>query len=285
MRWAKRNSTRTPMPTRRCCSVPARLLVSLVGLLLCCFAPLSCAAKGYRVVHRYPHDPNAFTQGLVYTDGQLYESTGLNGQSSLRRDDLETGRVLDERTVPSQFFAEGLTSWGNTLIQLTWKAHTAFVYDRATFAPLRTFSYPWEGWGLTEDGRDLILSDGTATLHFLNPSTFHEVRSLTVTDRGKPVTELNELEYIHGQIFANVWMTDRIARISPETGHVIAWIDLQGLLPDVERRNNNAVLNGIAYDAVHDRLFVTGKLWPALFEIDVHGAHPARARREVEPHD
>lgn len=230
---------------------------------------LAIAADGYRVIHAYPHDAQAFTQGLVYVDGHLYESTGLKGQSTLREDDLETGRVLKEVTVPSQYFAEGLTNWGNTLIQLTWQAHIGFVYDRGSFRLLRTFHYPWEGWGLTQDGRHLILSDGSATLHFLNPETFAEIRSVRVTDHGKPVTELNELEYIHGEIYANVWMTDRIARISPDTGRVIGWIDLKGLLPEIEVRSSDEVLNGIAYDAARHRLFVTGKLWPRLYEIQV----------------
>jgi glutamine cyclotransferase len=239
-----------------------------LGALLC-FAPalFGQTVEGYRVIHAYPHDPQAFTQGLVYVDGHLYESTGLNGQSTLREDDLETGRVLKEVSVPSRYFAEGLTNWGSTLIQLTWKAHVAFVYDRATFRLLRTMQYPWEGWGLTQDGKHLILSDGSATLHFLNPETLAEVRSLRVTDRGRPVEQLNELEYIHGEIYANVWMTDRIARISPESGKVLDWIDLTGILPEIEIRSRDAVLNGIAFDAGHNRLFVTGKLWPRLFQI------------------
>lgn len=239
-----------------------------VGALFCFAAAVFAqTVEGYRVIHAYPHDAQAFTQGLVYVDGHLYESTGLNGQSTLREDDLETGRVVKQINVPSRYFAEGLTNWGNTLIQLTWKAHLAFVYDRATFRLLRTMQYPWEGWGLTQDGKHLILSDGSATLHFLNPETFAEVRSLRVTDRGRPVDQLNELEYIHGEIYANVWMTDRIARISPETGKVLGWIDLTGILPAIEIRSRDGVLNGIAFDAAHNRLFVTGKLWPRLFEI------------------
>ena len=247
-----------------------RVRFAAVCAVLCLAAvTIARAADGYRVVHAYPHDAQAFTQGLVYVDGHLYESTGLNGQSTLREDDLETGRVIREVNVPSQYFAEGLTNWGDTLIQLTWKAHVAFVYDRATFRLLRTFHCPWEGWGLTQDGRHLILSDGSDTIHFLNPETFAEVRSVRVTDHGKPVTELNELEYIHGEIYSNVWMTDKIARISPETGQVLGWIDMSGILPAIEVRSNDAVLNGIAYDHEHNRLFVTGKLWPRLFEIQV----------------
>jgi glutamine cyclotransferase len=251
------------------------------GVLFCLLAAQGApAADGYRVVHAYPHDAQAFTQGLVYVDGHLYESTGLNGQSTLREDDLESGRVIREVSVPSQYFAEGLTNWGNTLIQLTWQTHVAFVYDRATFHLLRKLQYPWEGWGLTQDGRHLILSDGSETIHFLNPETFAEVRSVRVTDGGKPVKELNELEYIHGQIYANVWMTDKIARISPETGKVLGWIDLSGLLPAIELRSNDAVLNGIAYDAAHNRLFVTGKLWPRLFEIQLTSRQGTSAPRQ-----
>lgn len=227
------------------------------------------AADGYRVVHAYPHDPQAYTQGLIFLDGHLYESTGLNGRSSLRMVDLDTGRILQQASVPAQYFAEGLAPWGSTLIQLTWQAHIAFVYDRFSFRLLRTLHYSGEGWGLTEDGKDLILSDGSATLRFLDPQTFREVRRIVVKDHATPVTQLNELEYIHGQIYSNVWHSDRIARISPQTGQVLGWIDLSGLLPADQHPDPEAVLNGIAYDAVRDRLFVTGKLWPKLFEIQV----------------
>ncbi len=232
-------------------------------------APLAFAADGYRIVHIYPHDPQAYTQGLLYEDGHLYESTGLNGRSSLRMVDLETGRVLQRAAVPEKYFAEGLASWGGTLIQLTWQSHIAFVYDRFSFRLLRTFPYEGEGWGLAQDGRNLIMSDGTAELRFFDPATFREVRHINVKDHGQPVTELNELEFIHGQIYANVWHTDRIARISPSTGQVLGWINLAGLLPENQRTDPEAVLNGIAYDAAHNRLFVTGKLWPKLFEIKV----------------
>jgi glutamine cyclotransferase len=232
-------------------------------------ASLAFAADGYRVVHTYPHDPQAYTQGLLYEDGFLYESTGLNGRSSLRMVDLETGQVLQRADVPEKYFAEGLAPWGSTLIQLTWQSHVAFVYDRFSFRLLHTFSYEGEGWGLTQDGRNLIMSDGTATLRFFDPRTFHEVRRIVVNDHGSQVTQLNELEYVRGEIYANVWHTDRIARISPSSGRVLGWIDLAGLLPDDQRSDPEAVLNGIAYDAAHDRLFVTGKLWPMLFEIKV----------------
>lgn len=221
----------------------------------------------YQVIHTYPHDSQAFTQGLIYLDGHLYESTGIKGKSSLRMEDLDTGKILQFQDVPARYFAEGLTDWGNTLIQLTWQDHLALIYDRATFHFLRTLPYTGEGWGLTHDDKSIILSDGTATLRFFDPTTFHELRRITVKDRGKPIDQLNELEYIHGEIYANVWHTDRIARISPATGKVLSWIDLTNLLPQNQRSSPEAVLNGIAYDPVKDRLFVTGKLWPKIFEI------------------
>ncbi|GGH11848.1 glutaminyl-peptide cyclotransferase [Silvibacterium dinghuense] len=227
------------------------------------------AQDTYRIVHTYPHDPESFTQGLVFVDGHLYESTGLNGRSSLRMDDLETGHALQKLDIDPKYFAEGLTNWGSTLVQLTWKANTAFVYDRFSFRQLKTFHYDGEGWGLTQDGHSLILSDGTATLRFLNPETFAVRRRITVSDHGIPVKELNELEYIHGEIYANIWFQKRIARISPATGKVLSWIDLSGLVADAGVTDENAVLNGIAYDAQHDRLFVTGKLWPKLYEIKI----------------
>lgn len=229
-------------------------------------AKLSAPVEGYRVVHTYPHDSSAFTQGLVMVDGMLYEGTGLNGRSSVRAVDLATGRVLQSVKVPSRYFGEGLTDWGGNLIELTWLAHRGFVYDRFSMRLVRTFKYKGEGWGLTHDGKNLIMSDGSPVLRFLDPVTFKVVRTLAVSDGGRPVKELNELEYIDGEIYANVWQTDRIARISPQTGEVIAWIDLSGLLGS-EPRDGNAVLNGIAYDQKNDRLFVTGKLWPKLFEI------------------
>lgn len=230
----------------------------------------------YRVVHVYPHDDSAFTQGLVFVGGMLYESTGLKGQSSLRMVDLQSGRVLQKHDLPAQYFGEGLTDWKNDLIQLTWQAHLGFVYDRFSFRVLRTFTYPWEGWGLTHDSQHLILSDGTSVLHLLDPITFRSVGKITVTDQGKPVLNLNELEYIHGEIYANVWQTDEIARISPKTGKVSAWINLVGLLPTSERQNPDAVLNGIAYDGKRNKIFLTGKLWPKLFEIDVMSESKSR---------
>jgi len=222
---------------------------------------------GYHVVRSYPHDAAAFTQGLIYRDGFLYESTGLPGQSSLRKVRLETGEVVQRHAVPARFFAEGLVDWKDELIQLTWQTEVGFVYQLGTFAEKRTFTYRGEGWGLTRDDRRLIMSDGSAELRFLDPATLKEISRVTVTDVGRPVLELNELEYVRGEIYANVWQTDRIARINPATGRVTGWIDLAGLLPAGARRSPDAVLNGIAYDSAANRLFVTGKLWPMLYEI------------------
>jgi len=230
---------------------------------------LGCATDSYRIVRTYPHNSDAFTQGLVFVNGQLYESDGEYGQSVLRMVDLQTGRTLQEVHLDPKYFGEGLTNWGSTLIQLTWRAHTAFVYDRFSFRLLKTLHYPWEGWGLTQDGKSLILSDGSAKLYFLDPDSLKEIRHITVKDKGLPVNQLNELEYIHGEIYANIWHKNRIARISPSTGKVLGWIDLTGLLPPGSVTNPEAVLNGIAWDSAHNRLFVTGKLWPSLFEIQV----------------
>ena len=223
---------------------------------------------GFDVVNRYPHDPEAFTQGLIYRDGFLFESTGLNGRSSLRKVRLETGEVVQRQDVDKQYFAEGLADWRDRLIQLTWESNVGFVYDLATFKQVATFKYPGEGWGLTHDDRRLIMSDGTSTLRFLDPTTFADVRQLAVRDGGLMVDDLNELEFVKGSIYANVWFVDSIAIIAPDSGTVTGWIDLRGLLPDREARGAD-VLNGIAYDAQGDRLFVTGKLWPTVFEIRV----------------
>jgi len=223
---------------------------------------------GYTIVRTFPHDPGAFTQGLVYVDGHLYESTGLYGRSSIRMVDVTTGRVVQKYDLPPQYFGEGLTDWNATLIQLTWKAHTAFVYDRFTFSLLRTFSYTGEGWGITHDRTHLIMSDGTAYLRFLDPKSFREIRRIHVTDQqGHAVEQLNELEYVRGEIYANIWESPRIARISPESGRVLGWIDLSALVDKRDINSPEAVLNGIAYDPVDNRLFVTGKLWQKLFEI------------------
>ena len=220
----------------------------------------------YAVVRTFPHDRDAFTQGLQFLDGFLYEGTGLNGRSSIRKVKLETGEVVQRRDVPAQYFGEGIVVWQSELFELTWQSGVAFIYDRATFAPRRSVKYQGEGWGLTHDGASLIMSDGSDSLRFLDPATFDERRRLKVTAAGVPLRALNELEYVKGEIFANVWQTDYIARIDPKTGRVTGWVDLQGLLPARDRASTD-VLNGIAYDAAGDRLFITGKLWPRLFEI------------------
>jgi glutaminyl-peptide cyclotransferase len=221
---------------------------------------------GYQVVRSYPHDRAAFTQGLIVKNGFFYEGTGMNGQSGLRKVRIETGEVLQVQPLAEHYFGEGITEFNGAIYQLTWKNGVGFVYDAATFALQRRFSYKGEGWGLTHDGTRLIMSDGTARLRLLDPATLQETGGLTVRDAGRPVPQLNELEFISGEIFANVWGSQRIVRISPTDGRVTGWIDLAGLLSPAERANAD-VLNGIAYDAATDRLFVTGKWWPRVFEI------------------
>ena len=238
-------------------------------------APLSSAQRHFaplfkvRILKSYPHDPGAFTQGLIFANGFLYESTGLNGKSSLRQVELETGRVLKKYDLPFQYFGEGLTLWDGSLIQLTWTSGKGFVYNLESFAVEREFSYSGEGWGLTNDGKSLVMSNGTEELIFLNPATLVRQRSLRVLDMGEPVRLLNELEYIKGEIFANVWHDDFIAMISPKTGEVTGWIDMSALRGELPPASSAEVLNGIAFDAEKDRIFVTGKLWPLLFEIEV----------------
>lgn len=224
---------------------------------------------GYRVLQAFPHDRGAFTQGLVMAEGVLFESTGLNGRSSLRRVDLGTGVVLQSRELPRQFFGEGVTVLGKRIIQLTWRNGVGFVYDRDTFDLRQTFVYPSEGWGLTTDGTHLIVSDGTAVLRYFDPETFAEKRRVTVVDQAGPVARLNELEYVEGRIFANVWQTERIAIIDAQSGRVTGWLDLSGLLTREERARPVDVLNGIAHDSSTGRLYVTGKLWPRLFQIEL----------------
>ena len=246
----------------------------VLALGACLAAPAAWAAPGlpvhgYKVVRSHPHDPDAFTQGLFFHDGFLYEGTGLQGRSSIRKVEIETGRVVQAVALPPEVFGEGITRWGDRLIGLTWQQGTAFVLDLKTFKLWRKFSYPGEGWGLTHNDRELIMSDGTPELRFLDPLTFKELRRLRVTTDGRPLAQLNELEWVDGQVWANVWQTDRIARIDPRTGRVVAWVDLGGLLPARQRTGSDDVLNGIAYDAAGKRLFVTGKLWPRLFEIQL----------------
>jgi len=219
----------------------------------------------YKVINVFPHDHRSFIQGLIYVDGELLEGSGLYGESSLRRVDLETGEIKQFLELPQQFFGEGITVWGDDIIQLTWKESTGFVYDKDTFELKRQFVYPTEGWGITHDGEKLIMSDGTANLYFWDPETYTQIDRIEVHDANGPVIRLNELEYINGEVYANVWQTYRIVRIDPETGWVVGSIDLHGVITG----EPIDVLNGIAYDAENDRLFVTGKLWPKLFEIEL----------------
>ena len=230
--------------------------------------PPAATVRG-RVVNVFPHDAGAFTQGLVFHDGFLFESTGQYGRSSLRRVAPSTGEVLQQRPLGFQYFAEGLTELDGRLMQLTWQARAGFVYDRTTFDLEDTFSYSGEGWGLTDDGTRLIMSDGSDALRFLDPVSFVETGRVRVRDGSAPVVQLNELEFVRGEVYANVWHANRIARIDPESGQVLGWIDLAGLLAPGEVSDPEAVLNGIAYDEDEDRLFVTGKYWPKLFEIAV----------------
>jgi glutamine cyclotransferase len=239
------------------------MILSLI--LLAAAAPV----QTYKVKNAYPHDRSAFTQGLVYTDGILYESTGLSGRSSLRRVDLETGNVLQRTSLLPEYFGEGIAVFGDRVYQLTWTTGVGFIYDKKTLALLQEFRYGTEGWGMTHDGKNLIVSDGSSILYYWDPRSLREVKRLLVTDGGSPVDNLNELEIVEGEIYANVWQQDRIARISPETGRVVGWIDLTGLLSPSDRTGREDVLNGIAYDPATKRLFVTGKLWPKLFEIEI----------------
>lgn len=224
---------------------------------------------GYQVLNMWEHDPYAFTQGLVFFDGQLLESTGEEGRSSLRRVDLETGRILKKIDVRVPYFAEGIAVLNGKIYQLTWQHELGFIYDAKTLERVGDFKYQGEGWGLTTDGQSLILSDGSNQIRFLDPASFNVTRTITVVDNKTPVDQLNELEWVQGEIYANVWHDQKIAVINPQTGRVTAWIDLTGLMPQSELPDPEAVLNGIAYDAPSGRLFVTGKLWPRMFEIKV----------------
>jgi glutamine cyclotransferase len=245
------------------------LLVLPAVLLVFVNSPGNSTALHYTfgVVNVYPHDANAFTEGLVFDSGFLYESTGLYGNSSLRRVDLETGEVLQSVSLQAQYFGEGTTVVGDKIVQLTWQSQVGFVYNKASFSLLQEFQYPTEGWGLTYDGSRLIMSDGSANLYFLDPVTFQRIGQVAVHDTG-PVTKLNELEYINGTVYANVWGEEKIVVINPQNGQVTAWIDLTGI-QDLKNQDANNILNGIAYDANGHRLFVTGKMWPHIFEINL----------------
>lgn len=230
---------------------------------------MAAPVDGYRVVAKYPHSTASYTEGLFYLGGLFFEGTGLNGHSEVLVTQPETGKVLQRKSIPEQYFGEGIIDWGPNLLEWTWQSHICFVYDRFSLRLIKQFEYAGEGWGMTRTTSEIVTSDGSDTLRFRNPETFRETRRIVVKDDGKSVERLNELEYVRGEIYANVWHSDRIARISPRDGHVIRWIDFTGLLPDGQKVNDESVLNGIAYDAQHDRLFVTGKQWPSIFEVKI----------------
>lgn len=245
-----------------------RLACALALLIAMSAASAAVPVYGYRVVHRFPHDTSSYTEGLFYKDGFLYESTGEAGESTLRKVALETGKTVQRHDMPPQYFGEGIVDWKDRLLQLTWKSQLGFVYDLKTFKLQHTFSYPGEGWALTRDSKRLYMSDGSSVLRILDPESLAQTGSIKVTADGTAVNNLNELEWVNGVIYANVWLTSRIAMIDPKTGHVAGWLDLTGLLDTTQLPEPvNDVLNGIAYDARRDRLFVTGKRWPTLFEI------------------
>jgi glutamine cyclotransferase len=221
----------------------------------------------YEILARHPHDPNAYTQGLYFDDGFLIEGTGQYGRSNLRRVQIEDGRVVAQVAIPPRFFGEGIAPVGDRIFQLTWTSGLGFVYDSETFEQVGQFRYPGEGWGLTTNGSALIMSDGSAWLRFLDPDTFNELRRIEVRGPAGPVDELNELEFVNGSVYANVWFSNHILRISPETGEVLDDIDFTDLVTEVRPSDSDAVLNGIAYDSAEDRFFITGKLWPTMFEI------------------
>jgi glutaminyl-peptide cyclotransferase len=245
-------------------------LLLLLALPACgTSAPAEPPVYGYKVVQAYPHDPTAFTEGLFYLDGKLYESTGLNRMSTIREVRLEDGKVLRSVDLAPQYFGEGIVNWGDEIISLTWQDGIGFRWHRSDFRPTGQFRYPGEGWALTQDGNNVIMSDGTSELRFLDPATMAERKRVTVTYNGQPVARLNELEWVKGEIFANIWMGRRIARIDPASGRVKGWIDLADLATENANGDPDSVLNGIAYDAKADRLFVTGKNWAKLYEIDI----------------
>jgi glutamine cyclotransferase len=237
-------------------------------------APVAQAALpvyGFVVKNTYPHDPAAFTQGLFFHDGQLYESTGQKGQSTLRKVDLKSGKVQQKKALADEYFGEGSTAVGDNIVTLTWQSNVGFVYDAKTFALKSRFNYKGEGWGLASDARHVYMSDGSNEIRVLDPKTLDEQRRIKVTAEGKPIPQLNELEVVDGELYANLWGYDVIARIDPASGNVLGWINLAGLLPPEQRGTTSvdAVLNGIAYDGKQKRLYVTGKLWPKLFEIEL----------------
>jgi glutamine cyclotransferase len=241
----------------------------LVVVLIYGSSSTAAPIDGYRVVAKYPHSTDSYTEGFFYLNGMFYEGTGINGRSAVMAIDPKTGRTSQRHDLPSEYFGEGIVDWGPYIYEWTWTSHVCFVYDRLTLQPVRQLTYTGEGWGMTRTSKELITSDGTSTLRFRDPNTFQETRHILVKEGSINVDRLNELEFVKGEIYANIWHSDLIARISPQDGHVIAWIDLTGLLPSDQMIDAESVLNGIAYDPQHDRLFVTGKQWPTVFEIKV----------------
>ncbi|MGJ9419134.1 glutaminyl-peptide cyclotransferase [Massilia sp. CMS3.1] len=254
---------------------PSVIATAITALVLsACASNIAVAAipvYGFVVKNTYPHDPRAFTQGLFFRDGQLFETTGITGRSSLRRLDLKTGKVLQQADLPPNVFGEGSTAVGNNILGLTWQSKIGYVFDAKTFTMKGKFPYEGEGWGLASDAKSVYMSDGSASIRVLDPASLKEVRRVQVTAEGKPIDSLNELEIVNGELYANVWGTDLIARIDPGSGKVTGWIDLTNLLPREQRGTSSAdaVLNGIAYDGKHRKLYVTGKFWPKLFEIEL----------------
>jgi glutamine cyclotransferase len=248
-------------------------LTLLTALLLAALPATAAPTYGCKVVAKYPHLTSSYTEGFFFLNGQFYEGTGLTGRSAILVLDPATGKPTQRRDLPPPYFGEGIVDWGPNLYEWTWKSHICFVFDRFSLRPVKQFPYTGEGWGMTRTASEIITSDGSAALRFRNPATFQETRHILVKDAGKPIQNLNELEFIHGEIYANIWHSDRIARISPRDGRVLAWIDLTGILPGSQRIDDESVLNGIAFDAQHDRIFVTGKQWPTIFAIKVIPAH------------
>ena len=243
------------------------VLAALAVLATGTTAHAATPVYGYEVVRVFPHDRGAFTEGLFYENGVLWESTGLPGHSFVRKEELDTGRVLEQHDLPARDFGEGIVRWGGALYQLTWQEHFGYVYDARSLQVKSTFRYAGEGWSFTKDNHVIYMDDGTPDIRVLEPGSLRELRRIHVTDEGRPVENLNELEWVRGELYADIWQTNLIARIDPASGHVVGWIDLAGLLPRSDVRPDTDVLNGIAYDAEHDRLFVTGKNWPKLFQI------------------
>jgi glutaminyl-peptide cyclotransferase len=248
-----------------------RILLQLLFVICLGSGGVAMAAPiySYKVIARYPHSTDSYTEGFFYLDGMFYEGTGKTGRSAVLVIEPKTGRIVQRRDLAPEYFGEGIVDWGPNIYEWTWMSNVCFVYNRASLRPVKQFTYSGEGWGMTRTAKELITSDGTATLRFRDPNTFKETHHIVVKEGNIRVDRLNELEFIRGEIYANIWHSDMIVRISPQDGHVIAWIDLTGLLPSDQKADAESVLNGIAYDAEHDRIFVTGKQWPAVFEIKV----------------